>query len=69
MKKPDIALRIARQAGVSRGEAADRLDRMVHHLLANLRQGKDAALPGLGAFTHNPDGKVVFRRDRGARRG
>jgi len=67
MKKADIAKRMARVAKVSSGEGADRLDRAVRDILANLRQGKEAALPGLGRFTHGAAGEVVFLRDRGGR--
>jgi nucleoid DNA-binding protein len=69
MKKPDIAKRMARQAGVSQAEAADRLDHVVHQILRNLRQGKAASLPGLGKFRPRPDGKVAFERQGGKRRG
>src|SRR5262245_13002308 len=57
MKKPDIAKRIAKQSRVTEAEAADRLDRMVHHILSNLRKGKETPLPGLGALTLGRDGK------------
>jgi nucleoid DNA-binding protein len=67
MKKPDIAKRMARQLGVSEGEAADRLDRVVHQILRKLRRGKDAPLPGLGRFRQGPDGKVSFEREGGGR--
>ena len=60
MKKSEIAKRIATQSGVSEGEAADRLDRMVKQILTNLRKGKETSLPGLGKFIHGPDGKVAF---------
>jgi nucleoid DNA-binding protein len=63
MKKPDIAKRIARQSGVTQGEAADRLDKVVHQVLSSLRKGGAAHLPGLGKFTFDPDGQVVFERD------
>ena len=69
MKKPDIAKRMARQAGVSEAEAADRLDHVVHQILRNLRQGKEATLPGLGKFRPRPDGKVTFERQGGKRCG
>ncbi len=69
MKKPDIAKRMARQAGVTQAEAADRLDRVVHQILRNLRLGKRTSLPGLGTFTPRPDGKVAFQRQGGQRRG
>ncbi len=67
MKKPDIARRMARKSGVSRAEAADRLDRMVRQILAHLRRGKEAPLPGLGKFIHGPDGQVAFEAERGKR--
>ena len=69
MKKPDIAKRMARRAGVSQAEAADELDRVVRQILSDLRAGKDANLPGLGKFTQGPDGRVLFQRDEGGSRG
>ena len=45
MKKPDIAKRMARESGMSEAEAADRLDRVVHQILSNLRRGRPAPLP------------------------
>jgi nucleoid DNA-binding protein len=68
MKKPDIAKRIARDAGLSEAEAADRLDRVVHQILASLRRGDPAPLPGLGKFTRSSDGVVTFEPDRDRRR-
>lgn len=56
MKKAEIALRLARESGVTRAEAADRLDRMVHRILTNLKQGRRTELPGLGAFLPGEDG-------------
>ena len=64
MKKPDIAKRLARNAGLSRAEAADHLDRMVQQILTNLRQGKETPLPGLGRFVHGPDGKLAFEPEK-----
>jgi nucleoid DNA-binding protein len=69
MKKPDIAKRIARQSGLTQAEAADRLDRVIHEILADLRKGTPAALPGLGRFVQGPDGKVLFEPEGGTRRG
>ena len=69
MKKPEIARRIARESGVSAGEAADRLDLVVHDILSNLRKGKETSLPGLGKFMNGPLGTVAFRRDRGKKHG
>jgi nucleoid DNA-binding protein len=63
MKKPDLAKRMARAAGVSPAEAADRLDEVVRQILQSLREGRTAALPGLGLFTRGPDGKLAFQRE------
>jgi nucleoid DNA-binding protein len=41
---------MARQSGVTKAEAADRLDRVVHQIVTRLRKGHVAALPGLGHF-------------------
>ena len=60
MKKPEIAKRMARQSGLSQAEAADRLDRVIHEILTDLRQGNPASLPGLGRFVQGADGKVSF---------
>ena len=54
MKKPELARRLARQAGVSNAEAADQLDRVVHQILRGLREGKSVPLPGLGRFRPGP---------------
>ena len=67
MKKPDIAKRMARQAGVSRAEAADRLDLMVREIIADLKKGRDLEFPGLGRLRHGRDGEVVFERESGSR--
>jgi len=64
MKKREIAKQLARQSGVSPAEAADRLDGVVRQILGQLRQGRDASLPGLGKFTRGPDGKVTFARGK-----
>ena len=58
MKKPDIAKRMARRAGVTRAEAADRLDEAVHQILLRLRRGQEADLPGLGKLKQAPGGMV-----------
>ncbi len=58
MKKPDIVKRMARRAGVSPGEAADRLDRVVHEIILSLRRGEEAGLPGLGVFKQCPKGPI-----------
>ena len=63
MRKQEITKRMARQSGVSQAEAADRLDRVVHQILSNLRKGKPAPLPGLGKFTQDADGSIHFERE------
>jgi nucleoid DNA-binding protein len=58
MKKQDLALRLARKSRTSRAAAADRLDRMIHEIIAELKKGNPVSLPGLGTFT--PGRKVNF---------
>ena len=63
MKKPDIAKRMARESGLSEAEAADRLDRVVHQILSNLRRGRSSPFPGLGKFTTAANGAIRFEAD------
>jgi nucleoid DNA-binding protein len=65
MKKEEIAKRMARSAGLSEAEAADRLDRVVREILDHLRRGRAARLPGMGQFKRGPDGEVAFERRKG----
>jgi len=67
MKKPEIARRIARQAGVSQAEAADHLDRVVSEILTSLRRGESAELPGLGRFRPASGGRIRFEREKSRR--
>ena len=67
MQKLDIARQLARRARISQAEAADRLDLVLREILADLRRGKPAALPGLGTFRHASDGRVAFERQKGPR--
>ena len=69
MKKPELAKGLALESGLTEGEAADRLDRVVHEIVTKLRQGNTAAFPGLGKFTHDRAGNVAFRPSKGGRRG
>ena len=68
MKKPEIARKMARQSGGTRGEAADRLDLLVQEILDGLRQGRETHLPGLGSFRQGADGRLAFKREGGKRR-
>lgn len=54
---------MALESGVTRAEAADRLDRMVHRILSNLRQGRKTELPGLGTFLPGEAG-ARFEQER-----
>jgi nucleoid DNA-binding protein len=62
MKKANLAKRLARDAGVSRAEAADQLNHVVSQIIANLKKGESAQLPGLGKFT--PGEKWTFSFER-----
>ena len=61
MKKTDLASKLARKRKISRAQAADRLDGLVHKILKTLRQGKTASLPGLGAL--QPGRQTRFQAD------
>jgi len=69
MQKPDIAKKIARQSKISVGQAADCLDRLVQQIVADLRRGDGANLPGLGRLTVKPNGNLSFDREGTRRRG
>ncbi len=62
MRKQDLAARLARKARLSRAAAADRLDRIIHDILAELKRGKPVPLPGLGTFT--PGERPGFEFDK-----
>ncbi len=66
MKKTELARRLARKRHITRAEAADQLDRVVHDILRRLREGRSAPLPGLG--TLKPGRRLRFQRDEPARR-
>lgn len=63
MRKTQLTTRLARESGVTKAEAADQLDRVVHQIVTNLRKGRSAALPGLGKF--KPGEKWQFEFDKG----
>jgi len=54
---------MARRAGVTQAEAADRLDCVVHEILVRLRRGQEANLPGLGKLKHSPNGLVWLQHE------
>ena len=71
MNKSELAKRLAKQAGVSKAEAADQLDRVVGQIISNLKKGEGAQLPGLGKFKPGPKWAFTFEREsgKGTRRG
>ena len=64
MKKLALAELLAKQTNVSTGAAADDLDRVVHHILKNLRKGKPASVPGLGKFSLDKNSVISFKGTR-----
>jgi nucleoid DNA-binding protein len=66
MKKQDLATRLARKTRVSRAAAADRLDHIIHDILAELKKGNPVSLPGLGTLT--PGKKLNFLSDNQQRK-
>jgi len=65
MKKPELVKRLAHGSNSTVAAAADRLDRMVGEILCKLKQGREAHLPGIGAFTRSRDGRLAFRPEPG----
>ena len=59
MKKMDFASRLARRQHISKAQAADQVDGVVHQILRRLRAGKPAPLPGLGVL--RPDKQSNLR--------
>jgi len=67
MRKAELARRLAKQTRVSKAEAADQLDHVVSQIIANLKKGEGAQLPGLGKF--RPGAKWSFAFERAAIKG
>ncbi|HWR53870.1 MAG TPA: HU family DNA-binding protein [Bryobacteraceae bacterium] len=67
MRKEQLTAHLARSTGQSRAAAADQLDRVVHDILARLRRGEAAELPGLGKLVPGENG-TVFKTGRGRKR-
>jgi nucleoid DNA-binding protein len=63
MKKAELAAKLAEQTHLSKAEAADQLDRVVHEIVRNLRKGKPARLPGLGSFRPGENGVIRFEAE------
>jgi nucleoid DNA-binding protein len=60
MKNNDIAEQIARETGISPGEAADQLDDVITSILKTVKKGGSARLPGLGKFRRDIRGGLRF---------
>ncbi len=60
MKQNVLVERLAATSRTSPGAAADQLERIVHEIMQSLKEGRPAALPGLGTFTP-VDSKSGFR--------
>lgn len=72
MKRHNLAERLARSARLSKPDAADRLDRVVHDILRSLKRGERVALPGLGTFIPGKNPAFQFEPRgpaKGSRRG
>jgi nucleoid DNA-binding protein len=59
MKKTDLAGRLAQRRHITKAEAADQLDGVVHRILRKLRAGKPATLPGLGILSPGKTPKLT----------
>ena len=66
MNKGELAGRLARQTHRSKAAAADDVDRVVHNILASLRRGEKARLPGLGTFVPGAQPGFEFDTDANA---
>ena len=51
MRKRELSEQLARQSHLSKAEAADRVDRVIHDLVKRLRRGEEVTMPGLGPLT------------------
>ena len=50
MKQSVLIRRLARATGLPTAVAADQLDKLVDDVIARLRRGQPARIPGLGVF-------------------
>ena len=63
MKKEQLTRRLAKESHISRGAAADEVDRILNNLLQRVRKGQPASLPGLGTFRSGGDRDFQFERE------
>jgi nucleoid DNA-binding protein len=67
MKQNDLVQRLASTTQTTPGAAADQLEQIVHDIIQALKEGRSAALPGLGTFTP-ADSKPGFRFEADSKR-
>jgi nucleoid DNA-binding protein len=60
MKQSVLIRRLARATGLPTAVAADQLDKLVDDVIARLRRGQPARIPGLGAFPPGDRHKFHF---------
>ncbi len=53
MKREQLAKTLAQQTGLSRSEARNEVDELVHRILHKLRRGQQVKLPGVGKLVGN----------------
>ena len=54
MKREELARQLANRRHISRAQASDELDQVVHRILTSLRQGEAADVPGVGQLKAEP---------------
>lgn len=68
MRKEQIAASLARRTRLSRAEAADEVDRVVHEIIKCLREGRPVAVPGLGRLSVHDTVVELETQDRRRRK-
>jgi nucleoid DNA-binding protein len=53
MKRKDLAQTLARQKRLSKAEAQDRVDEVVHQILKKLKSGRSVKLSGVGKLKNS----------------
>lgn len=53
MKREQLAKTLARQTGLSKSDARNQVDELVHNILDKLRHGQQVKVPGVGKLLGN----------------
>jgi nucleoid DNA-binding protein len=53
MKREELAKTLARETGLSKSEARNEVDELVHNILHKLRRGEQVKVPGVGKLVGN----------------